>query len=497
MPYPNEHSCRHEDPGKFDPDSFRRVSRTIKGKPVGMIFGHLKGASSTTLQAVRFPTSDWTAAEAKAACTGTFEAAAGKAGDRLGPMLFLDVTRPAFRQEVDGAGWNLVVPEGEWQHPQYGKVQFSRAKLDAMLRNFSERVIQVDPAIDYDHEAVTGSSTRAAGWIEELRYLTDPTPGLWARVNWTPAAKQAIQDGEYRYISPEWRDEWTDNQGRKFVDILFGAALTNRPFLRMEMARHPLMAAAEGMYIGGQGTGDGGRDDEDVSRGATDLRDGREDDDMTAEEKAKAEAEAAKKAAVGAEAAKAGTDPKAEASKALAEVQAQLAAERTAREADAKRLAELQLRLDREEVTKALSEPIEMGGRKHIIAPAHISRFVELALGLENETPRFFSDATKASTAGATPDRTQRAQLIAAVRDLGKALVELGERGFSGPGETGATAADRILAAAGEKIKAAGVNDQGKPKLTQAAAQSLVLAEQPELAREYEREMRERAKNAK
>lgn len=75
-PYPNEHSARLKDPDDFDPDSFRRKSDgTIYGKikvlaTADVIWGKLKGASDPDdypiPQAIRFPTSDWTEAEAKA-----------------------------------------------------------------------------------------------------------------------------------------------------------------------------------------------------------------------------------------------------------------------------------------------------------------------------------------------------------------------------------------------------------------------------------------------
>jgi len=77
MPYPNEHSCRVRSPRDFQPKSFRRIKR---GK-LSIIIGRPRGKSTTTTQAYRYSTGDWTEAQARAHCEeegGTFEAAKKK-----------------------------------------------------------------------------------------------------------------------------------------------------------------------------------------------------------------------------------------------------------------------------------------------------------------------------------------------------------------------------------------------------------------------------------
>lgn len=74
-PYANEHSARLQDPGKFNPDTFRRVNGgTIYGsitvpKTIAIIWGKLKGhdkpSDSPIPQALRFPIKNWTVAKAK------------------------------------------------------------------------------------------------------------------------------------------------------------------------------------------------------------------------------------------------------------------------------------------------------------------------------------------------------------------------------------------------------------------------------------------------
>lgn len=74
MPYPNEHACRIRDPGEFEDGSFRRIVRD----KFAIIIGKLKGKSTTTTQAFRYPKSDWSEDAARSHCKeqgGSFEAA--------------------------------------------------------------------------------------------------------------------------------------------------------------------------------------------------------------------------------------------------------------------------------------------------------------------------------------------------------------------------------------------------------------------------------------
>ena len=75
MPYANEHSARLQDPGKFDPKTFRRTNGgTIYGKikipsSISIIWAKLKSHNKPTdnplPQALRFSVSKWTVDQAK------------------------------------------------------------------------------------------------------------------------------------------------------------------------------------------------------------------------------------------------------------------------------------------------------------------------------------------------------------------------------------------------------------------------------------------------
>lgn len=80
--------------------------------------------------------------------------------------------------------------------------------------------------IDYDHQTLlkeqNGQPAPAAGWFKKLEWRDGV--GLFATdVAWTPAAAQAIADGEYKFISPVLH--FHPNTGR--VTNLVMAALTN------------------------------------------------------------------------------------------------------------------------------------------------------------------------------------------------------------------------------------------------------------------------------
>ena len=65
-PYPNEHSCRLKEPGKYE--KFRRGKRKHDGKTYIIIFGKVKGKDEWEQQAFRYPIKEWSEAEARKHC---------------------------------------------------------------------------------------------------------------------------------------------------------------------------------------------------------------------------------------------------------------------------------------------------------------------------------------------------------------------------------------------------------------------------------------------
>jgi len=87
--------------------------------------------------------------------------------------------------------------------------------------------------VDYDH-AETGVGTKAAGWFTgeaEVRG-SGGAARLWAQVKWTSSAAEAIRDGEWKRISPEFTFAEKDPKTGLMTKAkeLIAATLTNRPF---------------------------------------------------------------------------------------------------------------------------------------------------------------------------------------------------------------------------------------------------------------------------
>lgn len=127
--------------------------------------------------------------------------------------------------------WIMLMPEGKYEHPTYGELNFTAAKLAEFKRNFDRRTRKIDIAFDEDHNA-----GKATGWLErvELRpAMADAPAGLWGLVAWTPLGQQLLSDRMYGYFSPEFGDFQDEETGETFSNVIIGGALTNRPYLKV------------------------------------------------------------------------------------------------------------------------------------------------------------------------------------------------------------------------------------------------------------------------
>ena len=81
-----------------------------------------------------------------------------------------EVYRPAVRLGEPGSdgfhrSWIMLMPEGTFRHPEYGRLAFTRRKLQEFKRHFDAKVRKIDIALDRDHDAKA-----ATGWLEQVEY---------------------------------------------------------------------------------------------------------------------------------------------------------------------------------------------------------------------------------------------------------------------------------------------------------------------------------------
>lgn len=92
-----------------------------------------------------------------------------------------------------------------------------------------QRNPQRDLVLDYEHQTLTGEEAPAAAWFD----LSIRDGVLYAtNVRWINRAKQMVESGEYRYVSPVFKHNALDKEsGNRIQMAVFNAALTNEPFL--------------------------------------------------------------------------------------------------------------------------------------------------------------------------------------------------------------------------------------------------------------------------
>jgi hypothetical protein len=144
----------------------------------------------------------------------------------IAPWRDVDLSAVKLEESADGKprSWIMLMPVGNYEHPQYGKLDFTRSLLSEFKQHFDSRVRHIDIAFDRDHDA-----GEATGWLEQVQLRDD---GLWGLVRWTTLGVQLLKDEIYRYFSPEF-GPWEDPRTKKhYENVLIGGALTNRPFLK-------------------------------------------------------------------------------------------------------------------------------------------------------------------------------------------------------------------------------------------------------------------------
>lgn len=157
-----------------------------------------------------------------------------EAGGRRGA---LDAAIRALVLEAEALpGRVLIAPWGEVASLK-GTFIVDAVGLASVVEAFAAHGTELP--IDYEHQSLGGAYASpdglapAAGWIRSLAVVSPVEPnaetsseaGLWAEVEWTPAARERLAAKEYRYLSPVVLVRASDRR----VVGLHSAALTNKP----------------------------------------------------------------------------------------------------------------------------------------------------------------------------------------------------------------------------------------------------------------------------
>lgn len=121
--------------------------------------------------------------------------------------------------------WVHALPIGSYTHPMYGKLNVDNDRVQRFADGVKNKVRGVEPSINYVHN----NQDVAAGWVKDAEARNN---GLWLFIEWVKDAAQAIRDKKWKYFSSEIADSWKDPEGKEFKDVVFGGALTNRPFMK-------------------------------------------------------------------------------------------------------------------------------------------------------------------------------------------------------------------------------------------------------------------------
>lgn len=142
-----------------------------------------------------------------------------------------------------------LLKAGIWDTPNHGVFAVTEEDLKQYKENFDAGVAQAGDSgimIDYDHITAV-----AAGWIKGLEVGVDDNgiPTLFADpVEWTGQGKKDLLEKNYKCISPEFypasRGGWEDPEhyGMFIPNVLAAAGLVNRPLFK---GLKPIMASAD------------------------------------------------------------------------------------------------------------------------------------------------------------------------------------------------------------------------------------------------------------
>ena len=122
--------------------------------------------------------------------------------------------------------WVTLTRTGTWNHPRYGKFSITLAMLSTMVANYANGTYGQKIFIDVGHNPDGGNAA-------EIVELSVEGNRLRGRLEWTPWGVKQVTERGFRYFSVDFTDDYVDPEtGQSHGPLLFGAALTTRPWVK-------------------------------------------------------------------------------------------------------------------------------------------------------------------------------------------------------------------------------------------------------------------------
>jgi phage I-like protein len=122
--------------------------------------------------------------------------------------------------------WIELIPAGKFSAVD-GRGPFENEDPDSIVAASVSKMPAVGLVLDYDHStdlaAPEGRPAPAAGWLKGFKIQDG---AIFARIEWTADAAEAVKEKKYRYVSPVFEHS---KDGK--VERILRAALTNNPAL--------------------------------------------------------------------------------------------------------------------------------------------------------------------------------------------------------------------------------------------------------------------------
>jgi phage I-like protein len=139
---------------------------------------------------------------------------------------FVSTCAVAIAADNEAPEWVELIPAGKFSAVD-GRGPFDNQDPDSIVGASIAKMPQVGLVLDYDHStdlaAPEGRPAPAAGWLKQFKIENG---AIFARIEWTADAAEALKEKKYRYVSPVFEH---DKDGK--VERILRAALTNNPAL--------------------------------------------------------------------------------------------------------------------------------------------------------------------------------------------------------------------------------------------------------------------------